>query len=123
VARRLTEIREKVPTLAAWDFPTPIGTMRLPALELPEVPSPRVDQRRKELIKAAIGDDVSGLVEKIPFVGVFLGPVADFLEDLAGAKIDTLLTPSEREVFRNWDKSSPSTTLAALATFKKVRGR
>ena len=80
-----------------------------------------MDARRKEIVKAAVADDLAGLLEKVPWIGVFTAPLADAVEDTFGAKIEELMTPAERKAFREFDKVSPSTAVRALQTFAKRR--
>ncbi|MDP2953339.1 MAG: hypothetical protein Q8O76_08510 [Chloroflexota bacterium] len=116
---KIKELRDKAPYLAEYAIPTPLGTMTFPKVELPELNAPEVDERKRQVIKAAIGDDLSSLIDKIPYVGLFAGPISDFLEDISMAKAYDLLTPEETVRFRNLDKVSPWTTLAAIRTFAR----
>lgn len=114
-------LQAKMPTVAEQQFNTPLGSVTLPRLEMPQFSVPALDRRKKDLLKAAIGDDISGFVEKIPGVGAGLGPLADSMEDLYMAKIQETASPEEYEWFKRYDKISPITTLAMLRSFIKVR--
>ena len=122
ITRMAQKIEAQLPVVTEMEFPTPLGTFRLPRLELPSLTPPKMDSRRKEVVKAAVADDLASLVEKVPYVGLIAGPLADFLEDTAMAKLRENLRPEEVESFYHFDKVSPVTTLAALRTFVKHRG-
>ena len=114
-------LEARAPAIESIDFPTPFGKVRTPGLTLPVPVPPAMDQRRKEILKAALADDLAGLVEKIPFVGAFASPLADAAEDTFMAKLQDLLTPEEWSIFKEQDKVLPLTSAAALVTFTKTR--
>lgn len=114
-------IERNFPTVESIEWPTPLGVVKTPRLSMPSLTPPVLDERRKEIIKAAMGDDISGLVTMIPVIGFFASIIADAMEDTYAAKIDALLTPEERRAFMEYDKVSPITTIAALRAFIRER--
>ena len=120
VTRAAKHFEERFPEVEGVAFPTPLGTITTPRLQLPSLSSPpQIDDRRREIVKAAAADDLAGLLEKVPWIGIITAPLADFVEDTFGAKIEELMTPAERKTFREKDKISPSTVVSALQTFAK----
>ena len=119
VGAALRRLEDSAPQLEGGPFPTPLGRIDLPNLSLPVPIPPAMDARRKEIIKACAADDLSGLVEKIPWIGIITAPLADAIEDIFGAKIEEMMTPAERATFREKDKVSPSTVVSALQTFAR----
>ena len=119
VGAALRRLEDSAPQLEGMEISTPLGRINTPALSLPVPIPPSMDARRKEILKACAGDDLSGLVEKIPWVGIIAAPLADSIEDIFGAKIEEMMTPAERAVFREKDKVSPSTVVSALQTFAR----
>ena len=117
----LRRLDAAAPQLEGFHLPTPLGAIDTPALSLPVPIPPAMDARRREIVKAAAADDLSGLLEKVPWIGIITAPLADAVEDIFGAKIEELMTPGERKVFREKDKVSPSTVVSTLQTFAKRR--
>lgn len=110
----LRKIHEKLPYLSEAKVGTPLGDIKLPSLEPPFLEPPRIDDRRREALKAAIGQDLSYFPGLIPVVGDI---VADGMEDIFGAKIYETLTPEEFREFQSWDKKSPLSSIAMIQTF------
>jgi len=117
LTKKLRGIHSQLPSLPEQRIATPLGEFKLPPVGLPVPGAPEVDNRKRQAIKAALGDDISGLIEKIPVVGAVVAPLSDFLEDTAMAKVNEALTHEEYETFKKYDKISPLTTLAMLQTF------
>ena len=118
VTKKLREIHANLPTAPEIELPGPFGVLKAPPLELPAPPPPKIDRRAKDTVKAALLDDISGVIEKIPVVGAVAGVLSDSLEDTAMARIHDLLTPEEYARFKKKDKLSPLTTVAVLDTFR-----
>lgn len=114
--RKLEELHSRIPVVPSVEVGTPLGKIKTPELALPKPSPPEVDDRKKEAIKAAVADDLTGLIEKIPVVGAAAAPISDGLEDTFMAKIHDTLTPEEYELFKKKDKISPLTTLAMVDT-------
>lgn len=114
ITNGINKIIEQIPIIPEKQYPTPFGTYKTPEFSIPELKLPTMDDRRREALKAAVIDDLSSLVEKIPVVGLAAGPISDAIEDTAMAKIHDTLTPKEYTWFLNYDKISPITTLAML---------
>ena len=123
ITQRMRQLEEQAPVIESVDFPTPFGTIQTPHLTIPVPVPPTIDQRRKEIVKAALADDLAGLVEKIPLVGALAWPIVDAVEDTYMVKVQELMTPDEWRTFREFDKVSPLTVAAVLRTFAKGRGR
>ena len=121
--KMMRDLEARAPVIESIDFPTPFGKVRTPGLTLPVPVPPTMDQRRKEIVKAALADDLAGLVEKIPFVGAFAWPIADAVEDTYLVKLQELMTPEEWRTFKEFDKVSPLTVAAALRTFARRNPR
>jgi hypothetical protein len=122
ITRAARRIEEGFPEIEAVEVPTPLGTITTPYLQLPALSSPpQMDKRRREAIKAAVGEDLANLVSLIPYVGFVAAPLTDAVEDTFSARIQELLTTDELKVFREKDKVSPSTAVSALLTFAKRR--
>lgn len=127
---RLAEALEQAPTtkmakqfeetlisVSSVKFPTPLGTVNTPHLEFPSLTPPKLDERRKEVVKAALGQDLAILVALIPLAGDIL---ADVMGDIYFDKLHSLLDPDEFATFKRLDAYNPS-TIAALRTFIKHR--
>lgn len=121
ITGRLQEIKEKMPYIAETEITTPMGKFKTPEIRLPDFLPPKVDERRREAIKAAICDDFAGVIERIPFLGFAAHPISDLLEDMAMGKLHDTLTEEEFKQFKRFDKAIPSTTLALLMTFTRMR--
>jgi len=113
LVRRLAEIHSRLPALPERDMPTPFGAVRIPEIRVPEPLPPQMDERRREVVKAAAATDLSSIVGVIPVLG---DAVADVVEDVFAAKIRDTLTKEEMDLYVRYDKLGPS-TLAAIRTF------
>lgn len=109
---------KKIPYPAEFRVNTPLGNIGLPSLDLPRLDVPELDNRRKEAIKAAIGQDLSYFPGLIPVVGDI---AANAIEDVFFGKIHEVLTPEELRKFVQWNKKSPLSTVAMLQTFIRVK--
>jgi len=131
------QVEERLPVIESVEFPTPLGKIKTPRIEFPSFVPPRLDERAKEVVKAAVGDDLADLAPRVlttvagwvPGIGPILqgivqavaGPIADAVEDTYMAKLRDTMTDEEWRYFREMDKVSPSTTIAALRTWVKFR--
>ena len=115
---RLEELRSRLPEIEAVEFPTPLGTIRSPHFALPEATPPRIDERRRGIVKAALGMDLAQVVGLVPVVG---DVIADAVEDTYYPLVSNPMTEEERRTFQNYDKVSPLTSIAVLATFAKSK--
>lgn len=104
---------EGIKLLAERELPTPFGKVALPALELPPLKPPKIDDRRRKALGHAVGVDASDLVALIPYVG---GMAADSIRAMHTREIKKLLTPEEFDKYLKWDKQYPD-LLAAVRTF------
>lgn len=93
-------------------FRVPLIGIELPEISLPEIPPKpiKLDQRRAEIVRHALADDIADLV---PVVG-------DFVSDTSYAEIRKKMSPEEYEKFMNENKALPS-SLAALKVFTETR--
>ena len=124
LVRLADEITQRIPYPAEARLGTPFGDVRLPPLNLPRLTHPELDPRRKEAIKAAIPKDIiSELINRVPAVGSYAGIILEPIVDTFDAKVTQSLTPEERDVFLNWEKKSPFTTVALVQTFIRVKAR
>lgn len=114
---RLNQRLKMLPSIAGATWPTPLGTVEIPTMEPPDLRLPNLDERKKEALKAALGQDLATIVGFIPVVGDI---VADVVEDLYFQKVHGLLRADEFESFKRYDANSP-TTLAMIRTFVKHR--
>jgi len=96
-------------------IPTPFGDVELPMPTLPPLGPPKIDQRRRDILKHTIGADLSVIPSQIPIIG---DVIADVIEDLHGKEIHHSLTPDELAEYMKQDKVAPS-TIAAIRTFIK----
>ena len=96
-------------------LPTPFGDVELPMPTLPPPGPPKIDQRRRDILKHTMGADLAFIPSQIPVVGDI---VADVIEDLHGKEIVRSLTPDEMPEYMKHDKVAPS-TIAAIRTFIK----
>lgn len=106
--KRIIEIFPKI------NVPTPFGKVNLPALDMPDIKKPHIDQGRKEALKHSVGSDLSMVVSLIPVVGDLVG---QFLEDVHVGGIFDRLTPQEIRLYTKYNKIYPLNTLALLRTF------
>lgn len=100
------KMRGRVPYIPATVIPSPFGAIEIPAIEVPGLVFPEIDDRRREALKAAIAIDLSGLVALIPLLGDAL---ADVIEDTYGNRIREILTPEEVAAYSRYDRVGPST--------------
>jgi len=120
ISRFILQFESILPQIPSKEVPTPLGTIKTPEIHLPTIMPPQIDYRRKLAIKAAVGADISGLLNMVPGIGTYLNPLADALFDTYYAKIVETMDPAEYKRFLEDDKVSPSTTLAALKTFSSL---
>lgn len=92
---------------------TPFGLVHVPKLKLPKLKPPEMDERRGKAMAHTVAIDISSIVGWIPIVGDI---VADVVEDLHGAELRKLLTPSEMNKYVKEDKVAPS-SIALARTF------
>ena len=95
---------------------TPFGRIETPALEIPPVAIPEVDNLRKRALGHAIGVDASDLLAFVPYVG---GLLADSIRAMHTNEIRKILSPHEYDTYLRYDKQYPD-ALAMLRTF--IRG-
>jgi len=95
------------------EMPTPFGLVHIPHPKLPKLGSPEIDERRGKAMAHTVAIDISGIIGWIPIVG---DVVADVIEDLHGAELRKLLTPTEMNKYVKEDKVAPS-TIAMIRTF------
>lgn len=117
-AKVLESLRQRAPTFPERKIPTPLGTLIAPRLSLPEVSAPKMQEREKAMVKAAVGVDVSRIVGVVPIVGDALG---SFIQDFFIANIYDTLTPEEAHSFSRINKISPSSTLAMMQLWVERR--
>ena len=102
--------------LKSRKFPTPFGMINLPRMETPAKGLPELDDRRFDVVKHAVGSDLTGIFRVIPWVGDMVGGQ---ISDLHFAEMKRLMTPQELERFIVADKMVPSNGLALLYSFVK----
>lgn len=95
------------------EIPTPFGLVHLPFPKVPKLEPPKMDERRGKALAHTVAIDISGIIGWIPIIG---DVVADVIEDLHGAELRTLLTPTETETYVKEDKVAPS-TIALIRTY------
>lgn len=122
VAQRLDQLAEEGPSLPSVSLPTPLGTVDLvrPIPLLPRVSPPRLDARRKEALKAALGVDLVSLIGLVPVVGDY---VAEELGDVYMHRLRSVLTPEELARFERLDKGNPFDVLAMWRALQHGRRR
>ena len=103
-------VRRSLPSLAEFNLPTPLGTVRAPEIGLPELSVLTLDPRKREALKATIAIDLSGIIALIPGVG---DAVADVIEDTYGARLRQSLSDGERADYAKFDKLGPATVALA----------
>jgi len=118
ITKKLEELHSRLPVSPPIDLVTPLGTVKLPELSFPKPVPPKIDTRKREAVKAAIGQDLSYVPGLLPVVGDVL---ADAISDIFGAKIYETLTKEEFREFQKYDKISPLSTVAMLRVFTKIR--
>jgi hypothetical protein len=111
------QVREAIPGIDALDLPTPLGEIRTPKLELPELELLTLSEQRREAIRLAVAIDLSSAVGVVPGLGDI---VADIVEDTYGAQLRATLTPGEFARYMKFDKLGPS-TIAILRAFMAER--
>lgn len=121
VLNKINGLIRRIPIIPEKRYATPFGTYKTPEFYIPELTPAVFDERRREAVKAAIIDDLSGLIEKIPGIGAAAGIISDVIEDNAMAKIQETLTPEELEKFRSYDKVDPLTTVAVIRTMIRTQ--
>jgi len=94
---------------------TPFGRVTTPAVELPPLRPPVLDQRRAGAVRHGIGIDVATFVGVIPWVG---GPLSDSLRAMHTEALKRTLTSQELNSYLKYDKQYPD-TVAVLRTFVK----
>ena len=93
---------------------TPFGKVKLPDCELPPLELPtRPDEHARKAILHGVGEDLSGVIGLIPWIGDL---VADAIADTHHAEIKKLLTSEEYDRFAEFNKSLP-TAPALIRTF------
>jgi len=95
------------------ELPTPFGLVHLPKVKIPKIKPPEMDERRGKAMAHTAAIDISSIIGWIPIIGDI---VADVVEDLHGAELRKLLTPSEMTKYVKEDKVAPS-TIAMMRTF------
>jgi len=115
LTQRLQRLYSQIPYVPAQDVPTPLGRIRTPELKAPEPVPPKVDERRRAAVKAAVAIDISSVVAAVPVVG---DAVADVVEDIYAVRLKETLTPRELTDYMKFDKVGPS-TVAVLRAFMK----
>lgn len=112
---RLNQRLKMLPSIEGTTWPTPLGTIEIPTLEPPDLRLPKLDDRKKEALKAAVAQDLAAIVGVIPVVGDIF---ADVMEDIYFQKVHGLLRGDEFESFKRFDATSPA-ALAMIRTFLK----
>ena len=112
VGRAYSRVRDSLPAIPERRLPTPFGEIKTPDMTLPELAVLKLDDRRREAIKAAVAIDLSFLISLIPLVG---DVVADVIEDTYGEKLKETLTDREFSAYMRHDKFGPSTIAAVRA--------
>ncbi len=110
--RAYSRLKDSLPKIPERRLPTPFGEIKTPDMTLPELAVLKLDDRRREAIKAAVAIDLSFAVSLIPFIGDL---VADVIEDTYGEKLKETMTDGEFEAYMRNDKFGPSTIAAVRA--------
>ena len=100
-------------------FPSPLGSLEVPELELPPLAFPKLDERTDQALRYALGADLSGLIALVPAVGDAL---ADVIRDMHRAEIKRILTADEFHSFVQNTKLGPD-TLAMIRLLLKQAGK
>ncbi len=117
----MKRLDDKLPVFESVDFPTPVVNIKTPNLKVPSLTPPKMNDRRREAIKAAVGQDLGEFIEIIPIVGFIVEPIGNSIQDNFSVKIQETLTEAEWKRFRQLDKASPLSTIAMVATFAQDR--
>ena len=125
ITKAAERIYQKLPKTPAITFPTPLGEVKLPAMNpLPPPMPPQIDARRKDILKASLGVDLAS----IP--GYLVPVIGDYIEEEVGdlymRRMKELMTPEEFASFQKFDAVNPLDTLAAwralMQTDRKRKG-
>ena len=90
--------------LESKKLPTPFGTIETPAIELPPLKLPQLEDRHRKALGHALGIDASDILGIIPWVGSTL---ADSIRAAHTREIKKLLTDAEFNEYTKWDKTYP----------------
>lgn len=112
LTKALQSIYDRMPKLPEVHIPTPLGEVRLPAINpLPEPTPPQFDQRRKDILKASLGVDLASIPGYlVPVIGDY---IEEELGDLYMARMRELMTAEEFQLFQKFDKFNPLDVMAA----------
>ena len=116
ITKTAQNIHSKIPLLTEFNFPTPLGRIRVPEISVPEPTTPKLTENRREALKYAVGIDISSAIGYIPVVGDI---IADVVEDVYGARLRKVLTPEEMDTYSKFDKLGPSTLAVLRMAIKK----
>lgn len=114
LSQRLMELHARFPKIPEKQVASPLGSVKLPEVSLPAPTVPRLDPKKMEAMKAAVGVDLAILPGLIPVLGDYL---ADVVEDTFGAKLRESLSPQEYAEYQKQDKIMPFSTIALARTF------
>jgi len=92
---------------------TPFGNIETPALEIPPVAVPHLNDQRRQALGHSLGVDASDLLAFIPYLE---GLAADSIRAMHTTEIRRILSPTEYNTYLRYDKQYPD-TLAMLRTF------
>jgi len=113
IIRKAEEVYSRIPYIPERRMGTPFGEIKTPEVSLPRLIPPKMDDRRRDGLKATMAIDASSLIATVPVIGE---AIADVVEDTYGAKVRETLTREEMDLYVKYDKLGPS-TLAALRAF------
>ena len=118
VGKAINSASERLPRLEEKSFSTPFGRVKLPEIRLPEVHEVKLDEHKREALRATVGIDAAQVFGIVPVVGDL---IADVFEDTHAEVVRETLSDSEFRAYTKYDKLGPS-TLAMARTFMKRNG-
>ena len=117
VGRVINRASEVLPQLQERDAYLPFGHVRLPEVKIPELEHLELDDRKRDIVKQAVGIDVAQVAGVVPVLGDL---VADVIEDTHAEAMRDLLSDTELSTYLKHDKLGPS-TMAVARTFMQGR--
>jgi hypothetical protein len=122
IGKGIGKLESTFPRVKSSVFPTPFGKINTPEFRAPSILPPVLNERQKEVVKSAVGEDVMELIQLIPGVGDFADAITAPVGMTYHEKVHSLLSPEEYKTFINLDEQWPLSTMAALNTFSKHPG-
>lgn len=128
VTKALERLHSRMPKLPSVEIPTPLGSIKLPAVTpLPDPRPPQIGAREKDILKASAGIDLASLITKVASVVPGAAAVAGFIEEELGdlylQRMKGLMTPEEFTAFQKFDAMNPLDFLASWRALQSEQGK